>query len=262
MQNVLFHHYSPIVSDLTELQIVDPRTVPELLMDRATVGNRNVEMVYAPFDHINIDAKIVIVGMTPGRQQATNALRAAKVALAAGGTDDDASRETKLHASFSGEPMRSNLIRMLDLIGVPAKLGLRSTASLWNDDAKLVHFTSALRYPVFVDGQNWSGQPDMVRTPQIRTWLEQYTGAELATLKDAIIVPLGPKVCAAMTHLAQKGQIKGSKILEGLPHPSGANAERIACFLGHKPAELVSSKTNAAALYTARDALTHHVSMA
>lgn len=257
-----FHLYAPIVSNLTERQIVDPQTSPELLMDHAIIGNQNVSMVYAPFDYINVDAKIVIVGMTPGRQQASNALRAAKVALEAGYTIDYASRDAKLHASFSGEPMRSNLIRMLDLIGVPAKLGLQSTSSLWSDDANLVHFTSALRYPVFVDGQNWSGQPDMVRTPVLRAWLEQYTGVELATLNDAIIVPLGPKVCAAMMHLADVGKIKRNKILEGLPHPSGANAERIACFLGDKPAELVSSKTNAAALYTARDALTHRVSMA
>lgn len=31
----------------------------------------------------------------------------------------------------------------------------------------------------------------------------------------------------------------------GMPHPSGANAERIAYFLGRKPKAALSAKTNA-----------------
>jgi hypothetical protein len=34
-------------------------------------------------------------------------------------------------------------------------------------------------------------------------------------------------------------------VLAGLPHPSGANAERISYFLGRKSKEALSSKTNA-----------------
>lgn len=34
------------------------------------------------------------------------------------------------------------------------------------------------------------------------------------------------------------------RILDGLPHPSGANAERISYFLGKKAREVLSHKTN------------------
>lgn len=226
-----------------------------LLLDHVVHGGKRVQMVYAPFDHVNLAAKIVVVGMTPGAYQAENAQAAAASALRSGKSLDEASRMAKAHASFSGEPMRSNLVAMLDNIGVASLLGLQSTESLWSTDSNLVHFTSALRYPVFIDGKNWSGSPDMVRTPRLREWLLKYTGAELSVLREALIVPLGPKVAAAMKHLAGLGMIESDLILDGLPHPSGANAERIAYFLGRKHADKLSSKTNPVSLDTARDAL-------
>jgi hypothetical protein len=144
---------------------------------------------------------------------------------------------------------------MLDLIGVGQFLGLASSGDLWSSRSDLVHFTSALRYPVFVNGLNWSGQPDMVRNSNLRSWLETYTGSELALLKGALIVPLGPKVTAAMMHLAKLGMVENSHVLSGMPHPSGANSERISYFLRDKPAHLCSTKTNPATLDTARAAL-------
>ncbi|HEY4077202.1 MAG TPA: hypothetical protein VGM26_09760 [Rhizomicrobium sp.] len=245
---------SPITA-LSKAELDDPRLAPSLRMERVTVGGRNVEMIYAPFDHVNRAAKVMIVGMTPGRTQATNALRVAKEGLLASHPLELVSREAKVFASFSGEPMRTNLIRMLDLVGVARFLSLASCGELWSSRSDLVHFTSALRYPVFVDGLNWSGQPDMVRNQNLRSWLETYTGSELALLEDALIVPLGPKVTAAMTHLATLGLVKHTHVLSGLPHPSGANSERISYFLGDKPAHLCSTKTNPETLDIARAAL-------
>jgi hypothetical protein len=217
-------------------------------------------MIYAPFDHVNDAARIAIVGMTPGAFQANNALTAAKTALQQGRTMEEVAQIAKVHASFSGEPMRGNLVRMMDAIGLNRLVKIDTMASLWSEHSQLVHFTSALRYPVFVDGENWSGTPDMLRTPQLCDWLVTYTGAELARLPKAIILPLGPKVTAAMHYLADLELIDRNRIMDGLPHPSGANAERIAYFLGRKPAELCSVKTNTAALDTAREALRARVS--
>ena len=112
--------------------------------------------------------------------------------------------------------------------------------------------SAPLRYPVFVDGRNWSGTPDIVRTVKLHEWLVAWTGAELAQLKDCMIVPLGPKVAAAMRYLAAQGLIDADGIIDGMPHPSGANQERIACFLGDKPADRCSVKTNPVALAAAQ----------
>lgn len=254
----LLSKYAPAIRSLSLDTIEDPLAITALRIDSVGVNSRRVEMVYAPFDYVNRDARVVIVGMTPGRFQAVNAIRAARNAFLDGKSIDQAAAEAKVFASFSG-PMRGNLVRMLDMIGVARVLGLTSTAQLWAENSRLVHFTSALRYPVFVDGENWSGQPDMVRTPELRSWLETYTGAELGDLRDAVLVPLGPKVSAAMRHLASRGLVDDARILDGLPHPSGANAERISFFLGDKPAHLCSSKTNTAALAEARERLIRQV---
>jgi hypothetical protein len=247
----LFPNFASIIRQLSRVEIDDPRNALQLLLDHAVVGGRSVDMVYSPFDHVNHAARLVIVGLTPGKQQAMNALRAAHDALKAGLNDAGAAERAKVFASFSG-PMRRNLVTMLDSVGIANWLGVATTGSLWAEDASLVHFTSALRYPVFVDGENWSGAPDMIRNEPMRDWLETYTGSELAMLDNAVFVPLGPKVSAGLQHLAKRGLIASERILDGLPHPSGANAERIAYFVGTKPADRLSAKTNPATINAAR----------
>jgi hypothetical protein len=49
------------------------------------------------------------------------------------------------------------------------------------------------------------------------------------------------------------------KILNGLPHPSGANAERVAFFLGRKARAALSSKTSPGPIEAARDRLRDQV---
>lgn len=145
------------------------------------------------------------------------------------------------------------------MIGIARALGLASTASLWAGDSHLVHLTSALRYPVSVDGKNWSGTPNMVRTPTLREWLLTWTGVELKELQNCLIVPLGPKVAAALHHLAAAGLIEADLIMDGMSYSSGANQQRLACFLGDKAPELCSSKTIPTAIADARAGLAQKV---
>lgn len=49
-----------------------------------------LEVFYAPFDAVNPVARLVLVGITPGRLQATNALAEARRQLAAGASHEDA----------------------------------------------------------------------------------------------------------------------------------------------------------------------------
>jgi hypothetical protein len=252
----LFPDFVDVVRCLTPADIQRPQGVTALNLHRDTTDiRRDVRMAYAPFDHVNLNARIAIVGLTPGRLQASGALLAAKRALLKGTRTTRAAEEAKVFASFSG-PMRSNLVQLMDSVGLADTMRLESTASLWRENAHLVHFTSALRYPVFVDGENWNGSnPNALRSLIMCDWLEKYTGQELSKLPNAILVPLGPKVTAMLEHLARIGLIRSEQILAGLPHPAGSNAERIKYFLGGKPAHLLSSKTNAAVLDTARETI-------
>ena len=63
-------------------------------------------------------------------------------------------------------------------------------------------------------------------------------------LKGAYWIPLGKEPSAVLAELIKRGEIDSNYVLDGFPHPSGANAERIAYFLGRKPANQLSEKTN------------------
>lgn len=107
----------------------------------------NLHTFYAPFDHINTGARIVLCGITPGLQQASRALDEACKQLRQGASIEQAREAAKATASFAG-PMRNNLVNMLDHVGVHTLLGIDSCARLFDTHRHLVHYTSALRYPV------------------------------------------------------------------------------------------------------------------
>jgi len=228
--------------------------VPELRLE--TMDALSVD--YAPFDHIETEAELVLVGLTPGRAQAANAIEAMAAALRVGRPVDEALATAKRSASFSG-PMRANLLALLDRIRVPA-LFRRARAAEFFEHGARVHFTSALRYPVYVDGRNYSGTPNPLRHPLLVSMIDRYLAEEAERIGHAIWVPLGGHAEAALLRLSQQGRLDRTRILAGLPHPSGANAERIAYFLDRKPRESLSSKTNPDALDAARKRLEAQVS--
>jgi hypothetical protein len=207
------------------------------------------------FDHIELGAKIVIVGITPGAAQRNLADAALSAALAQGKSLAEASRSAKYAASFGGG-MRKNLVNMLDHVGLASSLSLSTSAELFDSKRSgIAHFTSALRYPVFIDGQNFNGQLPMLRSPLLRRMIETLLAEEARALPNAIWQPLGDKPLVALEHLASLGVIDRACIAPALPHPSGANAERIAYFLGSKTAAALSAKTNAIKIDAMREGL-------
>jgi hypothetical protein len=164
----------------------------------------------------------------------------------------------KVFASFSG-PMRTNLIAMLDQIGLNRWLGVSTTADVWGPRTDLVHFTSALRYPVYISGKNYSGSPSMTATPFLRELLLRCLGQEAKALPRAVWIPLGPGATEGVSWLVREGMLPQDRVLTGLPHPSGANAERIAYFLGRKERGLLSSKTSPDVIDAARSRITKQV---
>ena len=222
---------------------------PRLLMAKSGA----IEVRYAPFDHVNRNAKLIILGITPGEQQANAAIVEAGRALRGGASEDDVLSRAKAHASFAG-PMRSNLVAMLDAIGANRALGIASCASLWGEHVNLVQFTSALRYPVFKDGENYAGSsPKMTVSPLLRAHLLTYAAFELESLTGALVLPLGPAVMEACRYLVKLGQLDPDRVIEGVPHPSGANAERIAYFLGRKEKNSLSRKTDPVKIEAGRE---------
>lgn len=224
-------------------------TLPsELLLS----SERGLQTFYAPFDHINAGAKVVLCGITPGLQQASCALDEARRQLRQGASLEQAKKAAKETASFAGA-MRNNLINMLDHVGVHTLLGIDSCARLFDTHRHLVHYTSALRYPVLLNGQNYSGSPAMLSCPSLRHQIETNLAEEIRALgPQCLYVPLGPKVTEVFQHLQAQGLLKAEQLLDGLPHPSGANSERISYFLGNKAREQLSNKTKPVTLDKAK----------
>ena len=188
-----------------------------------------------------------------------NALRECRRQLDAGADDQQVLKAAKQTGAFSGA-MRPNLVALLNHVGLHQWLGISSCDALFGESSSMVQTTSVLRNPVFVDGDNYNGTPNMITHPLLQKQLIDGFGQDAKALPDAVFIPLGDKVALALHFLADRGLIAKERILDGLPHPSGANAERIAYFLGNKERAALSSKTSADKLDQARAGLMARVS--
>ncbi len=197
---------------------------------------KNLSCYYAPFDHVNRQADIIIVGITPGRTQMNRSLDAFKQACNDQQDCDSALKFVKQHASLSGS-MRPRIVEMLNRLGYAKSLGIACCSHLWTEHHHRVHFCSVLKYPVFVNSKDYSGQPKLFNVPSLQQLLYDEFVQDLKLINPkAVIVPLGEMVATVLTALHQQGQIRqqlttfNNKVVAP-PHPSGANAESIALLL-------------------------------
>ncbi|WP_109483289.1 hypothetical protein [Paraburkholderia sp. C35] len=242
--STLFGQYAATIEALDLSRIKVPAQIPRsMCLDE----EGELRCDYIPFDYVNPDARLVVVGITPGFTQWVNAIREAQIQIRGGAPATTALRAAKQTGAFSGA-MRPNLVSLLDHIGIAQWLGISSCDALFKSGAHLIQTTSILRHPVFVDQANYSGAPSMIRTPLLQRQIEAHFVEEARLLCHAVFVPLGPKVSEGLDWLVQRGILPGERVLDGLPHPSGANAERIAYFPGRKPREALSMKTDATKL--------------
>jgi hypothetical protein len=193
-------------------------------------SQRNLECFYAPFEHVNQSAKIILVGITPGRTQINRALVAAAQSIKAGRNVDEAIVEVKRKGSFSGS-MRSNIVNTLN------KLGISCSSELWSSKNDLVNFCSLLKYPVFSKGNDYNGNPNPLNISELKNLLVDGFAKDLQSITStAELVPLGDFVASIISKLDSQDLIpQRINRFEGKvvapPHPSGANAESIALLL-------------------------------
>lgn len=191
-------------------------------------------MYYAPFDSMRPAAKLAMIGVTPGWTQMEIAYRIARRELLAGRSLEEAYREAKRQASFGGS-MRSLLVSTLDDLAVPKLLRLTSSHELFESATELVHTTSAIRYPVFVGERNYTGStPVIERSPLLMDYARRILAPELSQLSSALFVPLGRAVESLLTVLESEQRIPAGHILQGFPHPSGANGHRVSQFTANR----------------------------
>ena len=212
-----------LIQHIKKLETVNPKSIKDkiFLLEK----EKNIEIYYAPFDFINLKAKIMIVGITPGLQQMLQSFQVIN--------DGKSLKEVKDLSSFKGS-MRTSLVKYLDELKINKTLKIRSCESLFDKNSKYLHTTSLVKYPVFDKGKNYAGA-NILKKKILLDFIEENFLKELKTLKKAIIIPLGNTVSSTIEYLNNKYDLKLRCFLKGFPHPSGANARKNIQFKENKP---------------------------
>lgn len=191
---------------------------------------------YVPFDHVNTDARLVIVGITPGPTQRDDAYDETSKLLGRGLPDEEILRGVKKYAGFGGPSMRPNLERMIDALAVMDLFGGGRAAELWQARAHLLHATSVVPHAAFIGRKPFAGSfEDIQRIGLLRRCFEHDFLPTLSRLRsDALYVGLGPTPAAALSFAADRGIIDPSRFLGWLAHPSSQGGSQVSVYLGEK----------------------------
>ncbi|QCZ94375.1 uracil-DNA glycosylase family protein [Salinimonas iocasae] len=225
-------------------------------IDELRIESRGeIDVYFSPFEHINKHAKVVLVGISPGATQANNANVEASALIKSGERIDTISEKAKQTGAFSGA-LRNNLVRLLDYVGISRELGIDTCGTLFTKNNHLLHSTSVFRYPTLQAGTPISSAKKGLSDPLLKQMIDHCLADEVRQLPEsAFYLPMGQGVDKILLSLCERGLLNRSQLLIGLPHPSGANAERIAYFLGEKPRDKLSGKTNADTIDVAKQLL-------
>lgn len=190
-------------------------------------NEKNMEIYYAPHNEvINEKAKIFIVGITPGWTQTSIAYKTAYEGLIKKLDYETIKKECKRNSRFAGS-MRKNLIEMLDDLSLNKKLHIASCLELFENQDELLHTTSIIPYPVFINNKNYTGtNPKILDSEILEKYLRKYFYKEVEKLPNVFIIPLGKAVEEILELMISENLIKRNQCLLGFPHPSGANGHR------------------------------------
>lgn len=202
-----------------------------------SLGEENkLKAYYAPHnEYVNKKAKILIVGICPGWTQTEIAFKSVKHDLENNLDIENILKNCKMKARFAGS-MRNNLINMLDDLSISEYLKIESVEYLFNSDCELLHTTSLIPYPVFINGRNYTGHtPEILDSPLLMKYVREHFYQELVQLENKpLIIPLGKSVEDVLRIMIIDNIICEEQCLFGFPHPSGANGHRREQFINNK----------------------------
>lgn len=190
---------------------------------------------YIPFEHVNADARLVIVGISPGPNQLKLAYADTQRLLLASRPTAEILREVKKAGAFGGPAMKPNLLRFLRHFQFERILGIDAVESLWADRADLLHATSVIPHAAFT---RTAGRERMfagtfayvMASPLFREcFMDNFVETLRDVNPDALYVGLGDCPEAALRWCVDNGYLKASQVLGAFCHPStnGGSAPNI-----------------------------------
>lgn len=226
----MFDEYCSSIKELNSFEKED------ILVSKFKLYSKdNIEIYYAPHNEIvNELARVFIVGITPGWTQTSIAYKTANDGLKKGFSDEVIKKNCKKESRFAGS-MRNNLIEMLDLIELNEKLGITSCSELFECYDNLLHTTSLIPYPVFINNKNYTGSnPKILDNMELFGYVKKYFYEEIKKLPNVLIIPLGKAVEEVLEFMISENLLRREQCLFGFPHPSGANGHRRKQFENNK----------------------------
>lgn len=204
--------------------------------------DERIKFINAGFDHPNPEAEVVIVGITPGKNQLENGYESRDVISAS----KEESLERKKKYAFKG--LRDNIDQMLDSIGVYRILNIEKCNTIWDKDFEKVDFTSLIKEAAYeyVGGRKeaFNDADKIAKSEKLRERFyngfvkdcEQYFNAKM-------FIACGHKVYRILCDLKEKGIISVPVI--AIAHPSNNNRIRVLFYQGKEEDSLIDCKNDA-----------------
>lgn len=190
---------------------------------------------YAPMSiTLSANARVLIVGLTPGWAQAKEAYAQYK----ASDGNLDMYRKVSKSVAFKG-PMRAGIYDFFQKLGINQHLGITTREELFDLDS--VVSTSILRYPVYLKRSlnNYSGSDAVLKNDFFAAMVQQLFLPLLLSHPEALIVPMGKWPDQVLKEFAKSEPSISLRVLWDFPHMSGANnGLRVPSWDGHHKAWL------------------------
>jgi len=183
-------------------------------------------MHYVPHEHLNAEARLVLVSTTPGHTHARLAAAVTEELLLTRTPGRVIQRENKRRVELGGKLVRPNLIRMLDHFRVPELVGLPHAAALWNEGFDKLQPMALLPFATTRRGLAFDGPlEDLLAVPLLRESFEARFADRLKQLRpNTIYIALGRTAWAGLLHAASRGLLARHQLLGMMPVPARAGS--------------------------------------
>jgi hypothetical protein len=194
------------------------------------------EVYYIPFEWTNPDAKLVVVGITPGPTQLELAYRTASSKIKVGLDEEGILKAAKMHGAFGGATMRPNLIRMMAHFGFADLFGVDRVEDFWGHSAGVFMGTSVVPHAAFRRGKPFAGSFEDIMKSTALT--ECFLYDFVPSLKDipatARFVALGDTPLQALSWCVRNGHLMEEQVMGAFAHPSTSGGSAVDAYLGVK----------------------------
>lgn len=199
---------------------------------------------YTPFEYINHDAKLVIVGITPGNNQLDLAYQTVQELLKSGRPEEEVLIEAMKVGAFGGKSMKPNLLKILRHFQFEKLLGIDDIETMWGVNAELLHSTSVVPHAAFKNGKQFNGSfNEVLASPLLKgCFFDCFVPSVREITGEALFIALGPCPQAALDWCVKEGALRQEQVLGSFCHPSSASGSATRYYLREVTKEELNPK--------------------